>query len=512
MTRAGRDRSRCQRDGLFVDGVKVPTRSSDILWCDGSRVRHVHPQSLQRIMTSRSGALDVLVVPKGSAALPSWFSQPPHRTPVWKGQLHADANLNRSRRRTRNIRYWDDRNLLSCVNFIARNPDPSIPEQRLLANAALAAAETNKVTFVRRRANLEALVRAGESSSRTRADLDVLRTLQYGTDRNPLTPASSHSQLRNRAGRLLHRSESAASRLQGAAMLDRSGAALSVAAAIAQLDTRQAVVAATALTVSVGAAGIATLLAGPEGGRWAWRTLATLSVFARGNVVTAANANDRRRPSPAVRQDRFDRAYQMLGHATPDETLTSVATGSVEAAFENKGTAAERAAAAGREAAESTIGVARRAADATYALIRARSLAHLATNLASAATLIAIHAELADTLAGQIPGLDGAAAELTSGSILAAGTVSYASVRSPGGELKRHAKGERRGWRNSMRRIERRQAEEATYQRIYSAAELSAAELGAAVPGAAGPGAAGPAHRPPAAPAPAEAGTRAAKG
>jgi hypothetical protein len=81
--RGGRARRRCRRDGLFVDGVKVPTGTggADILWRDGDRVRRVDPASFDRIMSDRSGPLDVLVVPHGAGALAAWFDELPPGDP-----------------------------------------------------------------------------------------------------------------------------------------------------------------------------------------------------------------------------------------------------------------------------------------------------------------------------------------------------------------------------------------------------------------------------------------------
>lgn len=458
--RAGAARARCRRDGLFVDGVKVPIGPGGAmaLWRDGDRVRQVTPASLARIMQARTAPLEVLVVPYGASVQPGWFDQLPPALAVWRGRVDAAASAARSRRRVRQIAFWDDRNLLSCVNFIRDHPDPAVPEQRLLAAAALAAAEARQVAFVRRRASLEALVRAGERSSMVAQDLSLVRLLQRGTADHPLTPSGDRRVLRRRAIRLLNRSEAAAARLESVPALDRSGAALAVASRIAAVDAQRAAEAALALTAAAAATQIVYVASTPQAGLWAYRALATLSVFARANARTIERS-DKDVPARAqVRQQRWERDHELLSRSAPDAMLADAATHAVSSAASLPGTPVQRAASVAPAAVQHLADSALVAASATYQLAQGRHLRSLLVNLAGSAAMVSLHAQAAQLVSAAHGDLSAAGVELASAAALGVSAAALGRSRSPGSQLAREAKQVRRTFARSRQRSAERDA------------------------------------------------------
>lgn len=472
--RGGMSRQRCRRDGLFVDGVKVPTGpgGAEILWRDGSLVRRVTPASFKRIMQGRNGPLDVLVVAGGASVHPDWFDELPAGLAVWRGRLSADADAARSRRRVRQIGYWDDRNLLACVNFIVDHPDPAVPEQRLLATSALAAAESRQVAFVRRRASLEALVRAGERSATISADLAVLRVLQHGTPEHPLEPTEDRLVLRRRATRLLNRSEAAASRLQSAASLDRCGAALAVASRVAAIDERKALEAALVVVAAAAATNAAYLVSAPEAGLWAYRALATLSVFARANARTIERDTSPARA--AQREARFERDHDLLARSAPDALLADAAAHGARAAAGYDGPPGQRVVAASGAATQYLADSVTVSAVATAELAQGRKLGTMLVNLAGAMSVVALHAKAAQLVAVANDDLSPAGVELSSAALLGASASLVGRSRHPGSRLAREAKSVRRSFDRSRASLTARQAEEKAFS-IVAAPEPSPA-------------------------------------
>jgi hypothetical protein len=462
--RGGQSRRRCRRDGLFVDGVKVPTGPGGavVVFRDGDRVRRVDPASLARLMRSRSAPLDVLVLPEGGDALPAWFDEIPPGLAVWRGRVHPDAGQARSRRRVRNISFWDDRNLLSCVNFISTHPDPAVPEQQLLAVAALACAEAGQVPFVRRRRNLEALVRAGERSQLVRQDLAVVRALQHGTDEYPLTPTGQRRVLRRRATRLLHRSEAAAARLQSVAALDRCGAALAVASRVAAVDADAA--ARAALTLAVGASAVQTvhLVTGPQVGLWAYRALATLSVFARANARTLDRADaEGARLRAQAREDGWRRDHELFARSAPETLVSDAVASGVEYALAVDGTPVRRvsqgASVAGQQLADSVVV----AASATVELASTHRLRSLVANLVGSVAVVTAHAQLAQTVAAAQGALSASGVELASAALLGVSAAAVGRSRHPGAKLARQARATRKDHARARRNRLRQQQREA---------------------------------------------------
>lgn len=447
--RGGASRQRCRRDGLFVDGVKVPTdrHGADIVWLDGSTVRKVTPASFQRIMRGREGYLPVMVVPSGAKVDPAWFDEDHGRMAVWRGRLFSDADAARSRRRVRAVGYWDDRNLLACVNFIEDHPDPSVPEQRLLAKAALAAAEARQVEFVRRRSNLESLVRSGERSRAVSRGLDVVRMLQHGSASFPLEPTEDRSVLRRRATRLLNRSEAASSRLQSVASLDRHGAALAVASRAASLDQRRALDAALKLTAAAAATNVAYLVATPEAGLWAYRTLATLSVFARANSRTIERDTS---PARSVeREERFRRDHELLSRSAPDAILADAATHGVRTGAGFQGLPHEKVSVASMSAAKHLAESVQVSAASTAALVEERKVGVMARNLVGSLSVVGLYAKAAALVAALNEDLSPAGVEVASAVMLGSSAALVGRSRNPGTVLAREARAVRRTFERS---------------------------------------------------------------
>jgi hypothetical protein len=469
--RGGRARRRCRRDGLFVDGVKVPTGTggADILWRDGDRVRRVDPASFDRIMSDRSGPLEVLVVPHGAGALAAWFDEVPAGIRVWRGRLHPDSNRAVTRRRVRQVGLWDDRNLLACANFVRHHPDPSVPEQALLAQAALAAAESQQVAFTRRRANLEALIRAGERSTKVAADLEPLRLVLHGSPEAPLSPEVSRQQLRRRAGRLLNRSDAVAERLAGAVTLDRCGAALTVAAALARLSPRQLGVTAASLGAGVVTAAAVGSVSGQPAGLWAYRALATLSVFARANAAklaapgTAPGAG----VAAATRQRHYDVSYELLSRAAPDVIVADAIRHGVDQFADAAGhRVVDRSLLAAQSAGAQLVSEVEWAARSTVDLVRAGKLRTLAGSLVGSVVAVSAHAQLSAQLAAGMPGFSGWQVEVV-GAAAAATALTVASRRSePGAVLARQARLARRTWSGYRPTAGSRDAERDVYDRL----------------------------------------------
>lgn len=256
--RKGKD-FRCDEWDVYVNGIKVATHpySNQVVFLRGDKLVQLTAKNYRRMLKGENGATQVIVAPWTTPIQPQWFTNTAadtanlQGTTVWQGTISATtAKGGRGRRNNDSIRTWDLRNMLAACHHIAGQPDPHRPDQKLLAHAALAAAEARGVRADRQHGMLQALLRAGAPELDDRlADLRRLQGLQ--PDQAGVGTTDSRKVLRRRATRMLHRDQAVTRRLADVARYDQRGGALTVAVTASRVTADRL----AKLTIAAGTAG-----------------------------------------------------------------------------------------------------------------------------------------------------------------------------------------------------------------------------------------------------------------
>jgi hypothetical protein len=247
------------------------------------------------------------------------------------------------------------------------------------------------------------------------------------------------------------------------------GAALTVAAALTRLSPKQLAVTAASLGAGVATAAAVGSVSGQNAGLWAYRALATLSVFARANAakLSAPKAPDGAGVSAATRQQRYDVSYELLSRAAPDVMVADAIRHGVDQFADASGhRVVDRTLLAAQSAGAQLVGEAEWAARSTVELARAGKLRTLAGNLIGSVAAVGSHAQLSAQVAAGLPGFSGWQVEVVSAAA-AATALTVASRRTePGAVLARQAHLARRTWRGYSPKEAGRDVERDLYNRL----------------------------------------------